>query len=192
VSLAQVIVPAANVSLQISTAGKEASGTSNMKFMLNGALTLGTLDGANVEIREAVGPENFFLFGLTVEEVNALKRSGYRPGDYIARSPELQQVLSVLESDFFSLGDPRRYQGIAHVLRNYDPYMVCVDYPDYVAKEAAAAELYRNPRAWSRMSLLNVAGAGRFSSDATIRAYAEEIWNVSPVKVELDLVSRGR
>jgi starch phosphorylase len=185
VSLAQVIIPAANVSLQISQAGKEASGTSNMKFALNGALTLGTLDGANVEIREAVGPENFFLFGLQVEGVNALRARGYRPGEFIERSPSLKQVLALLETDFFNLGDPRRYHGVVHGLRQYDPYMVCADFDDYVAKEAEAAALYRNPRAWARASLFNIAGSGRFSSDATIRAYAEEIWHVKPVKVEL-------
>ncbi|MFT3926117.1 MAG: glycogen/starch/alpha-glucan phosphorylase [Myxococcales bacterium] len=188
VSLAQVIMPAANVSLQISQAGKEASGTSNMKFALNGALTLGTLDGANVEIRDAVGPEHFFLFGLKVDEVNALRASGYRPRDYIEQNPLLKEVIALLESDFFSLGDPRRYHGVVHALRNYDPYMVCADFADYVAKEAESAALYRDQRAWSRSSLCNVAGAGRFSSDATIRAYAEEIWGVEAVKVEMGLV----
>ena len=133
VSLAQAIIPAADLSVQISTAGKEASGTSNMKFALNGALTLGTLDGANVEIRDAVGPENFFLFGLTASEVAATHAKGYRPSEVINAHPVLEEVLSLIASGFFSLGDRDRYRPIVDSLRWHDPYMVCADFDAYVA-----------------------------------------------------------
>jgi starch phosphorylase len=192
VSLAQAIIPAANISLQISQAGKEASGTSNMKFALNGALTLGTLDGANVEIREAVGPENFLLFGLSVDEVRTLGQRGYHPSDFIAQSPELSRVVDLIDSDFFCLGDPERYQSVAWYLRQPDPFMVCADFDAYVTKEQEAADWYRDSRSFARAALLNVAGSGRFSSDATIAAYAREIWNVQPVKADLTLVGPDR
>jgi starch phosphorylase len=185
VSLAQAIIPAADVSLQISQAGKEASGTSNMKFALNGALTVGTLDGANVELREAVGPENFFLFGNTVEQVRALHGVGYDPRHFIAQSVELAHAVALIDSDFFCLGDPTRYAAIAHHLRYADPYMVCADFEAYVASMASAAELYREPLEWSKRAAHNIAGASVFSSDATIRAYAREIWGIVPVKAEL-------
>jgi starch phosphorylase len=191
VSLAQTIIPSADVSLQISTAGKEASGTSNMKFALNGALTLGTLDGANVEIRDAVGHENFYLFGLTTPEVAALRASGYRPGDYIAASPPLHQVLELIESGFFSLGDRDRYKPILDNLRFHDPFMVCADFDAYVAAETRAAAAYLSPRDWARRALFNIMGASRFSSDNTIRQYASEIWGIRPVKTDLSLVSDG-
>jgi starch phosphorylase len=192
VSLAQTIIPAANVSLQISQAGKEASGTSNMKFALNGAVTLGTLDGANVEIRDAVGHEHFFLFGLRVEGVQALVRAGYQPGPFIEQSPMLKRVIELIDSAFFSLGDPARYGALVDYLRGPDPFMICADFDAYLAAEAEAAELYRNPREFARASLMNVAGAGAFSSDATIAAYAREIWNVHPVKADLSLVGNDR
>ncbi|HEY2728601.1 MAG TPA: glycogen/starch/alpha-glucan phosphorylase [Polyangia bacterium] len=188
VSLAQTIIPSADLSLQISTAGKEASGTSNMKFALNGALTLGTLDGANVEIREAVGHDNFFLFGMTAPEV-AARRVGYRPGDFIAASPVLAQTLELIESGFFSLGDRDRYKPILDNLKWDDPFMVCADFDGYVAAEARAAAAYLSPRDWSRRALFNIMGASRFSSDATIRRYASEIWGLVPVATDLSLVS---
>jgi starch phosphorylase len=184
VSLAQVIIPAADVSLQISQAGKEASGTSNMKLALNGALTVGTLDGANVELREAVGPENFFLFGLTVDEVQALYRYGYRASSYIDNDPALARAVGLLDSDFFCLGDPQRYTSLVSALRYHDHFMVCADFAAFCASMSGAAELYRSPRQWHRQAALNIAGGSLFSSDATIRAYAEEIWNLKPVKVE--------
>jgi glycogen phosphorylase len=184
VSIAQKIIPAADISLQISQAGKEASGTSNMKLALNGALTVGTLDGANVEIRDAVGHENFFLFGLTVDEVEALYARGYDANHYIQQSPELARAVALLDSDFFCLGDPTRYAQIANVLRYHDHYMICADYAAYAAAMSAAADLYETPRAWHRQAAFNIAGASRFSSDATIRAYADEIWNLKPVKSE--------
>jgi starch phosphorylase len=188
VSLAQAIIPAADVSLQLSTAGKEASGTSNMKFALNGALTLGTLDGANIEIRDAVGHENFFLFGLTTEEVAATRAAGYDPGAFIARSPALEEAMDLVGSGFFSLGERDRYQPILDGLRFSDPYMVCADFEGYLAREAEAATVYRDAREWSRRALFNIAGASRFSSDATIRQYAAEIWGLRPVKTDFRLL----
>jgi glycogen phosphorylase len=185
VSLAQTIIPAADVSLQISQAGKEASGTSNMKLAMNGALTVGTLDGANVELREAAGPENFFLFGLTVEEVRELWRTGYDPARFIAQSPPLAKAIELLDSDFFCLGDRYRYASVVQQLRYYDPYMVCADFESYAASMKEAASLYRSPREWARRSLYNIIGASAFSSDATIRAYAREIWNIVPVKADV-------
>jgi starch phosphorylase len=184
VSLAQTIIPAADVSLQISQAGKEASGTSNMKLALNGALTVGTLDGANVELREAAGPENFFLFGKTVDEVRELGRLGYAPSTFIAGSPELRRVVELLESEFFCLGSCGRYAEIVDGLRHRDPFMVCADFDAFSAAMKAAAELFQSPRLWARRALFNVVGARRFSSDATIRAYARDIWNIVPVKAE--------
>lgn len=181
VSLAQVIIPAVDVSLQISQAGKEASGTSNMKLALNGALTVGTLDGANVEIRDAVGHENFFLCGLTLEEVQALQRSGYDAQRFIAASPRLERALHLLESGFFSVGDEGRYRGVVDSLRRHDPYMVCADFESYVASMAEASEVFSKRREWARRSLYNIVGAASFSSDATIRAYASEIWHLTPI-----------
>jgi starch phosphorylase len=189
VSLAQVVIPAADLSLQISTAGKEASGTSNMKFALNGALTLGTLDGANVEIREEVGHENFFLFGLDADEVVRLRASGYDPRASIERSPALGEALALIESGFFSFGEPDRFQPILDNLRSTDPYCVCADFDSYVATEARAAALYRDPIEWSRRALYNIAGASRFSSDETIRQYAAEIWGLQPVAVDLKVAA---
>jgi starch phosphorylase len=191
VSLATTIIPSADLSVQISTAGKEASGTSNMKFALNGALTIGTLDGANVEIRDAVGHENFFLFGMNVDQVVALRDSGYRPGDYIAKSPALQQALELIGSGFFSLGDRDRYKPILDNLQWHDPFMVCADYDAYAEAEARAAAAYLNPHDWARRALFNIMGGSRFSSDATIRQYASEIWGIGAVKTDLSLVDQG-
>jgi starch phosphorylase len=185
VSLAQVIIPAADVSLQISQAGKEASGTSNMKLAMNGALTVGTLDGANVELREAAGAENFFLFGQTVEQVRELSRSGYAPGRFIAGSPELARAIDLLDSDFFCLGDKERYASVVSRLRGDDQYMTCADFDSFVSAMRDAATLYRSPHEWTTRALYNIVGASRFSSDATIRAYAREIWNIVPVKADL-------
>jgi starch phosphorylase len=179
------MIPAADISLQISQAGMEASGTSNMKLALNGALTVGTLDGANVEIREAVGPENFFLFGLTVDDVQELYRTGYVPGDFIRQNHELARALALIDSDFFSLGDCSRYADVVNVLRNHDHFMVCADFAEYLKTMTEAAEQFGSPRSWARKAAFNIAGASRFSSDGTIRAYAREIWNVSPVKAEV-------
>jgi starch phosphorylase len=186
VSLAQCIIPAADISLQISQAGKEASGTSNMKLAMNGALTVGTLDGANVEIRDKVGHENFFLFGKTVEEVRELYRTGYDPTAFIARSPRLLKAINLLDSDFFSLGEPTRFGAVVRSLTEKDHYMSCADFDAYVGAMNDAAELFRTPREWAKRALYNIAGASAFTSDATIRAYAREIWNLKPVKAELN------
>jgi starch phosphorylase len=186
VSLAQRIFPASDISLQISLAGKEASGTGNMKFALNGAVTLGTLDGANVEIRDSVGEENFLLFGMTVDEVAELRRAGYEPGKHIAQSPRLQAVLEALESDLFSRAETGRYRFISDYLRFSDPFMVCADFDSYVEAHDRADAVYADPHRFSQMSLHNIAGAGVFSSDGTIAAYAREIWGIEPVKVTRD------
>ncbi|MBI5544966.1 MAG: glycogen/starch/alpha-glucan phosphorylase, partial [Deltaproteobacteria bacterium] len=165
------------------TAGKEASGTGNMKFSLNGALTIGTLDGANVEIREEVGAENFFLFGLTVEQVVELKRKGYRPEEYYKANRELKKVLDEISNGTFSPGEPKLHQQIVDsLLHGGDQYMLLADFASYVACQDEVAKVYRDQEKWTRMAILNVARAGKFSSDRTIKQYAEEIWNVKPVK----------
>ena len=183
VSLAEVIIPAADLSEQISTAGKEASGTGNMKFSLNGALTIGTLDGANVEIRERVGADNFFLFGLTESEVKTLKSEGYDPKAYIEESEDLKAVIDMIESGFFSPDDRDRYKGIASWLKNSDPYMLCADFDSYSARQADVEALYRNKREWAKKCLINIANMGFFSSDRTIRQYAEDIWDIKSIPV---------
>jgi starch phosphorylase len=184
VSLAERIFPAADVSEQISTAGKEASGTGNMKFAMNGALTIGTLDGANVEIREAVGAENFFLFGLTVPEVRELRRRGYNPWDVYRANPDLKAVIDSIASGTFSPGEPRLFQPIVDSLLNGgDPYLVLADFAAYVAAQEAVSRAYLDVEHWTRMAVLNVARTGVFSSDRTIRQYAEEIWNVGPIPI---------
>jgi starch phosphorylase len=187
VTLAQAIIPAADLSLQISTAGKEASGTSNMKLALNGALTLGTLDGANVELHEEVGDDNFFLFGLRADEVARVKEAGYDPKLYIAGSPDLREVLELLDDGFWSDGDRERFRPVLDSLRHHDPFLVCADFEDYAAAENLAADAYRDPLDWSRRALLNIAGASRFSADDTIRQYASEIWGLRSVPVDLRL-----
>src|SRR5690606_23540367 len=186
VSLAAVIIPATDVSVQISLAGKEASGTGNMKFAMNGALTLGTLDGANVEIREEVGPENFYLFGLTADQAKETRENGYDPSHYIERSARLKEVVEVIESGFFNPGQPGLFKPITDSLRYHDPYMVCADFDAYMATEHQAAMDYRDPRAWSRRALLNIAGSGKFSSDETIAQYSDEIWHLNTIHVNLD------
>jgi len=187
VSLAQKIVPAADVSLQISLAGKEASGTGNMKLALNGALTIGTLDGANIEIREAVGAEHFFSFGLEAPEVSALRGRGYDPSTFLSQSAALRGALDLIEAGFFSMEQRGRFHPITWQLRTEDPYLLCADFEAYLDAHRRVDALYPNPRAFSRAALFNIAGASRFSSDATIAAYASEIWDVHPTKVERGL-----
>jgi glycogen phosphorylase len=180
---AHLIYPAADLSEQISTAGKEASGTGNMKFMLNGALTIGTLDGANVEMRDEAGAENFFLFGLTVEEVEQIKRDGYRPADYIDGNAELAAVLDLIAGGAFSNGDAEVFRPLIDNLRYDDPFLVLADYARYVECQGRVSATWRDPAAWTRMSILNTARSGKFSSDRAITEYCDDIWNVSPVTV---------
>ena len=184
VKTAQHIYPAADLSEQISLAGKEASGTGNMKFALNGALTIGTLDGANVEIREEVGAENFFLFGLTAAEVAERQRQGYRPRDVLAASPELQAVFHLLGSGHFSRGDPGLFQPFIDSLLDRDAYLTLADYGAYATCQLAVEHAYRDPARWARMSILNVARMGKFSSDRAIREYSRDIWQIQPVPVD--------
>ncbi|MBI5007831.1 MAG: glycogen/starch/alpha-glucan phosphorylase [Nitrosomonadales bacterium] len=185
VSNAERIVPAADLSEQISTAGTEASGTGNMKLALNGALTIGTLDGANIEIREEVGEENFFLFGLTAAEVEQTRRQGYFPMDIYRSNAELRQALDMLASGYFCPDEPKRYQGVVDaLLMQGDGFMLLADYAAYVACQDKVGELYRDRREWTRRAILNVAGMGKFSSDRTIREYAEHVWHVEPVKAD--------
>jgi glycogen phosphorylase len=184
VSLAERIYPAADVSEQISMAGKEASGTGNMKFALNGALTVGTLDGANVEIRDLVGPENFFLFGLTTEQVYATKAGGYSPRDIYRDNAELRGVIEAIGSGCFSHGDANLFRPIVDSLMRYDEYLLLADFAAYIECSEQAAAAYRDAERWTRMSILNTARCGFFSSDRTIRQYCNDIWHVKPVPVE--------
>jgi len=182
VSQAEKIIPAADVSEQISTAGMEASGTGNMKMALNGALTIGTLDGANVEIMEEVGRENIFIFGLTAEEVAALRTGGYDPGKYVKNDPELKKVLDMIGSGFFSPEEPQLFVPIVKTLLDEgDYYMLLADYRSYVTAQEEVGRVFLNPDEWTRRSILNTAHMGRFSSDRAVMDYASAIWNVQPV-----------
>jgi starch phosphorylase len=181
----QVIYPAADVSEQISMAGKEASGTGNMKFALNGALTVGTLDGANVEMREEVGAENFFLFGLTAEQVAERKASGYNPYELYQSDPVLKAAIDALSAGQFSNGDTHLFKPITDALLYQDAYLVLADFADYVACQQQVDKAYRDAARWVRMSILNVARMGKFSSDRSIREYCRDIWQAAPVPIEL-------
>ena len=183
---AQPIYPAGDLSEQISTAGKEASGTGNMKFMMNGALTIGTLDGANVEIRQDAGADNFFLFGLTAEEVERVKREGYRPSACVAANGELREAMEAIAGGRFSGGDREAFRPLVDNLLHHDPFLVLADYADYVACQERVSAAWKEPANWTRMSILNTARSGKFSSDRAIREYSELIWNVQPVPVEPD------
>ena len=181
----QHIYPAAELSEQISTAGKEASGTGNMKFMMNGALTIGTLDGANVEIREEAGEDNFFLFGLTTEEVQRLHAEGYSPSDWYHANPELKAVLDLIRDGCFSRGDRDVFRPLLDNLLYHDPYLLLADFQSYVDCQAKVGEAWQDKDRWTRMSILNVARSGKFSSDRTIREYCDEVWRVAPVPIRL-------
>jgi starch phosphorylase len=186
VSLAEKIVPGADLSEQISLAGTEAAGTGNMKFSLNGALTIGTLDGANVEIREEVGPSNFFLFGLTASEVRERKRNGYNPVELYRADPRLREVLDLIASDALCPSQPGAFSGLVHgLLDQGDPYMLLADFDAYVTCQERVSASYQDQDAWTRMSILNVARMGRFSSDRTIAEYAREIWDATPAPVRI-------
>jgi starch phosphorylase len=185
VTLAQRVYPAADLSEQISLAGKEASGTGNMKSMMNGAITIGTLDGANVEIREQVGADNFFLFGLTVDQVCELKSAGYHPRQYYENNPELKQALDTIASGTYSGGDRHLFEPMIDSLLNDDPFLVLADYQAYVNCQERVSEAFADRERWIRMSIVNTANSGKFSSDRAVREYCEGIWNVVPVRVEL-------
>jgi starch phosphorylase len=180
----QRLYPAADLSEQISLAGKEASGTGNMKFSMNGALTIGTLDGANVEIREAVGAENFFLFGMTAEEALQRQMTGYRPWEFYQNDAELKSDIDLINSGLFSHGDTQLFRPLTDNLVNHDPFMVLADYRDYLDCQKTVSETYKDTPRWTRMSILNVARIGRFSSDRAIREYAEHIWKVTPKLID--------
>lgn len=178
VSVAEKLIPSAEISEQISLAGTEASGTSNMKFMINGAVTLGTLDGANVEIHESVGDDNIILFGMTTSEVNALKHRGYNPQEYYNNSREIMDIINYIEREFSG-----KFHDIAESLRNKDPYMVLADFSDYSIAQQNASALYADQMHWNHMSLVNIAQAGRFAADRSIRDYANTIWKATPVEL---------
>jgi starch phosphorylase len=178
VSLAEVIIPASDVSEQISTAGMEASGTGNMKFALNGALTVGTLDGANIEILERVGDDNMFIFGLTADQVQARRQLGIDSDDVIAASPALAEVLASVEAGVFSPDEPDRYRALVNSLRYHDHFLVCADFDAYYAAQRRIADLWRNQSDWWQAAILNTANVGWFSSDRSIREYADQVWNV--------------
>ena len=182
VTNAQFIYAAANLSEQISTAGKEASGTGNMKFALNGALTIGTLDGANVEIREEVGAENFFLFGLTADEVDEVKRSGYRPRDYYQQNSTLREVIDFIASGALGRGDAELFRPIVENLLDHDPFLLLADYQAYIDAQEQVSTLWRDQRAWTQKSILNTARMGKFSSDRSIRDYCERVWKIQPAQ----------
>jgi starch phosphorylase len=185
VTAMEVIAPGSDLSEQISTAGKEASGTGNMKFMMNGAVTIGTLDGANIEIREEVGEENFFLFGLTAEEVHARKAGGYDPAAAAAGDPELTAVLDLIRAGHFSPEDPGLFTGFLDGLLKHDEYLLFADFADYAACQRRVAERYRDSEWWTRAAILNLARMGKFSSDRTIAEYNREVWKTSAVPVSL-------
>ncbi|MDP2094472.1 MAG: glycogen/starch/alpha-glucan phosphorylase, partial [Hydrogenophaga sp.] len=190
VSLAEIIIPAADLSEQISTAGTEASGTGNMKFALNGALTIGTLDGANVEIRDNVGDDNIFIFGHTTPQVQALRSAGYQPRRFLDELPELQSVLEAIRDGVFSPGEPARYHAIYDMLVNWgDHYLLLADYASYVATQDRVDQAFRDTDAWTRQAIHNVAGMGPFSADRTIAEYAQTIWHSQPLD---NLKSSGR
>ncbi|MFC2124857.1 glycogen/starch/alpha-glucan phosphorylase [Bacteroidota bacterium] len=181
----QYVYSAADLSEQISTAGKEASGTGNMKFTMNGALTIGTLDGANIEIREEVGEENFFLFGLKTDEVYELKANGYDPYQYYESNPQLKKVMDMIGEDYFSPDDRNLFKPIYESLVHEDQYMLMADYQSYIDCQDKVSEAFRDEEHWTKMSILNVARSSKFSSDRTIREYCKEIWDIKPVKIKV-------
>jgi starch phosphorylase len=185
VKLAQRIYPAADLSEQISTAGMEASGTGNMKFSMNGALTIGTLDGANIEIRDEVGAENFFLFGLTTDEVARVRREGYRPRAVFETNPELRETMNLLASGLFTHGDTALFRPLIDHLLERDDYLLLADYQSYLDAQAQVGHAWQDPERWTRMAILNTARMGQFSSDRTIAEYCRDIWRVGPAPISL-------
>lgn len=183
VSLAEKIIPASDLSEQISTAGLEASGTGNMKFALNGALTIGTLDGANVEILEEVGDDNIFIFGLKADEVAYMKETGYKPKDYYDKSENLQKILNMIQYNVFNKSEPGVFQPIIDDLLHVDNYFLLADFENYISTQLLVEQTYLDKKAWNKKSILNVARIGKFSSDRTISEYASDIWHISPYKI---------
>jgi starch phosphorylase len=182
---AHFIYPAADLSEQISTAGKEASGTGNMKFTLNGALTIGTLDGANVEIREEVGEDNFFLFGMDAAKVAQRRAQGYHPYDYYQTDDELRQAIDLIADGAFSDGDTNLFRPLVENLLHQDDYLLLADYRAYVDCQEEVAKAWGDQQRWTRMSILNVARAGKFSSDRAVREYCDRIWGAQPLPIAL-------
>ncbi|MBN3039841.1 MAG: glycogen/starch/alpha-glucan phosphorylase, partial [Candidatus Omnitrophica bacterium] len=179
VSVAEKVFPASDLSEQISTAGCEASGTGNMKFMMNGALTIGTYDGANIEIAEAVGKDNIFIFGLKVEEILQLQNNRYNPQDYINSFRILSEVIKLIQSDYFSNNEKGIFEPIIESIYSGDRYFICADFEDYYNTQKKVDEVYLNQDAWVEKSIINVANSGTFSSDNTIRNYARDIWKIA-------------
>ena len=188
VTNAQKIYPAADLSEQISTAGKEASGTGNMKLSMNGALTIGTLDGANVEIRECVGEENFFLFGLTADEVAKTKAEGYRPKGYYDTNAVLKEAIDQINAGYFSHLDVNIFKELTDSLMYDDQYLLFADFQSYLEAQEKVAEAFKDKETWAKMSILNTARMGKFSSDRSIREYCDDIWKVKSVPVELNAI----
>jgi starch phosphorylase len=183
VSAMELICPATDLSEQISTAGKEASGTGNMKLMMNGAITIGTLDGANVEILDAVGAENFFLFGLTVPEIDKL-RPHYDPQAFIDADPDLKRVFGLMRCGQFNRFEPHLFDSIVNAICSpTDPWMTAADFRSYIDAQQRVEEAFRDTERWTRMSILNTAASGRFSTDRTMREYNEDIWHLDPVQL---------
>jgi starch phosphorylase len=182
VSTAEKIIPAADVSEQISTAGKEASGTGNMKLALNGAVTIGTMDGANIEIAECVGDDNIFIFGKTVDEMKELNAKGYQPADYFNSDSDLKACLDWLESDYFTPGNPGELSALRSNLIDHDPYRVLVDFASYKEAHNRLDEAYKDTERWAKMAIINTAMMGKFNSDRAIQAYVDRIWKLEPSK----------
>ncbi|XP_010788472.1 glycogen phosphorylase, muscle form-like [Notothenia coriiceps] len=180
VTLAEKVIPASDLSEQISTAGTEASGTGNMKFMLNGALTIGTMDGANVEMAEEAGEENLFIFGMRVADVEAMDKIGYDAASYYNRLPELKQAMDQISGGFFSPGQPDLFRDLVNMLMQHDRFKVFADYEAYIKTQDRVSTLFKDPKAWTKMVIHNIAGCGKFSSDRTISQYAREIWGMEP------------
>ncbi|GCB69346.1 hypothetical protein scyTo_0005456, partial [Scyliorhinus torazame] len=185
VSLAEKVIPASDLSEQISTAGTEASGTGNMKFMLNGALTIGTMDGANVEMAEEAGEENLFIFGMRVDDVEALDKKGYNAKDYFDKLPELRQAMDQISSGYYSPKEPEQFKDIVNMLMHHDRFKVFADFGAYIKSQEKVSELYKNQREWTKTVIKNIACSGKFSSDRTIKQYAREIWGVEPSDVKI-------
>jgi len=185
VSMAEKIIPAADLSEQISTAGTEASGTGNMKFMLNGALTIGTLDGANVEMAEEMNDKNIFIFGMKVEEVSALQKRGYNANEFINKNKDLSQIIDQIENGFFTPDSPDLLRDLATSLRNHDRFYVCADYEDFIRVQDEVAKVYLDQDKWQKMCLYNIAATGKFSTDRTIAEYCREIWGINPGTIQL-------